>query len=96
MAIKLSNFKIYLLTFLPRHGIIKQTRKGDSSMKPKTKTLLKPILTVRNNEGATYYVVDFDDADPRFGLYIDLAGKPIKKSNNPYDFDKITLKPKGE
>lgn len=57
---------------------------------------ITPSLTVRY-EGKTYYIVDLgDDKSPRFALYLDPDGKPIKKSNNPYDFDKIIFKSKGE
>ena len=56
---------------------------------------ITPSLTIRN-EGQTYYIVDLGEGkSPRFALYLDPDGKPIKKANNPYDFDKITLKPKG-
>lgn len=59
----------------------------------KKQPLPPPSITL-HNKGQTYYVIDFidfSDTKPRFGLYIDLNGKPIKKSNNPYDFDKIVF-----
>lgn len=57
---------------------------------------ITPSLTIRN-EGQTYYIVDLgENKSPRFALYLDPDGKPIKKANSPYDFDKITLKPKGD
>lgn len=54
---------------------------------------INPSVTIKNEE-QTYYIVDLgEDKSPRFALYLDPNGKPIKKANNPYDFDKIILRP---
>lgn len=57
---------------------------------------ITPSLTVQN-ENKTYYIVDLGrEKSPRFALYLDPNDKPIKKANNPYDFDKIMFKLKGK
>lgn len=54
---------------------------------------LSPCVTCINGK-EIYYKVDLGtEAKQRFALYRSkIEGKPIKKSNNPLDFDEIIFK----
>lgn len=53
---------------------------------------ISKVLATLVNEGKEYYVVEINQARYKFGLYLNLDEKPIKKSNNPMDFDEIAFK----
>jgi len=54
-------------------------------------TLPTPSVTAYNKDKNVYYIIRLsgETDPPSFGLFIDLSGKPIKKSTNPYDFDEL-------